>query len=814
MRQIKFITVALCTLVSFNLYSQQPESFRQIDKDKAGNMMFASLSALRPSNAMTDIALLQELLDFPPAITFRLSGDSILDKSGMIHKVYWQYYKGLKVIGGDYAFHVKDGYLHFINGYFLPIKQDISLIPGISMSDAVQFAERAVLAKSVHTNKQLKLTSQYKEMAILKDPLSDQLRLAFKIFVEASNDIIAENEFIDAMNGKLLLTENLICSFLPPNATGSAQTNYSGTQTIITDVIGSQFRMREVQNGVGINTLNANHSSSYSTIPTTATDIFDNDNNWLANEHGSDRIAYDVHWGAEQSYNYWRNVHGRNSINGAGMNINSYFHVGNNVDNAFWVPSSSSMLFGDGASIFKPLGSVDVCAHEFGHGITQYTVPGGGLGPSGQSPALNEGFSDIWGASVEAWAAPAKQRWLIGEEIMNNGKNSLRNMQNPKDNNSQTHGPDTYQGTNWSNSNSPHTNATVLGHWYYLLSVGGSGTNDNGDNYSIAGVGIDKSSRIAYRTEQLLNPSADYWMTRAMSIQAAIELYGQGSCEEISVTNAWRAVGVGDAYPALSLSITGDWYVCPGSSTTYTLNGVTAGYTITWSVSNTSIASLTPNGNQVLVTSNGDGNVILTATATSNSCNSNAYSSTRVISVGQEAVNVMSNINGLNPPLGVSPGELLELDVASVPNTPVQWAVEGGTIVGSSTNSHVLIQVDQCPPYIYNGYLNVYCTFTHPCGTGTYTEWTTVDCGTGGGGPARISPNPANDRATVELLGPGKTIRELKITDKMGNLIKQIKFPGVNKKETIDISVLPSDIYYVQVFDGKIWTGIHLSVRH
>lgn len=48
----------------------------------------------------------------------------------------------------------------------------------------------------------------------------------------------------------------------------------------------------------------------------------------------------------------------------------------------------------------------------------------------------------------------------------------------------------------------------------------------------------------------------------------------------------------------------------------------------------------------------------------------------------------------------------------------------------------------------------------------------------------------------------------------MGNLVKQIRFSGINKREMIDVSLLPSDIYYVQIFDGKIWTGIHLSVRH
>lgn len=261
---------------------------------------------------------------------------------------------------------------------------------------------------------------------------------------------------------------------------------------------------------------------------------------------------------------------------------------------------------------------------------------------------------------------------------------------------------------------------------------------------------------------------------------------------------------------SLSLSIDGDWFVCPNSSSTYTLNGVPGGLNINWAISNPTIASLTSSANQATVTYLADGNVTLTATVGNSSCLSNNVA-TRYLELGEKT---LTDIIGLNPPLGVSPGELLELSVGALPNTPVQWSVEGGTILGSSTNSQVTIQVDYCSGYYVNGYLNVHCTFTHACGTGTYTEWTTVDCSTGGGGPLRVIPNPATGITSIDIQGSGKVIKEIKITDKIGNVLRRIRFSGINKKETIDVSSLPSDIYYVQVFDGKTWTGTHLSVRH
>ncbi|MFC5283950.1 M4 family metallopeptidase [Pedobacter alpinus] len=77
-----------------------------------------------------------------------------------------------------------------------------------------------------------------------------------------------------------------------------------------------------------------------------------------------------------------------------------------------------------------------------------------------------------------------------------------------------------------------HTNSGVLNYWFFLLSDGGSGTNDINNNFNVNGLGINTGAAIAYRTKLLMNnSSANYALCRQLSIQAAIQLFGNCSNE-------------------------------------------------------------------------------------------------------------------------------------------------------------------------------------------------------------------------------------------------------------------------------------------
>jgi hypothetical protein len=124
---------------------------------------------------------------------------------------------------------------------------------------------------------------------------------------------------------------------------------------------------------------------------------------------------------------------GRNSVDGQGGTLSVTVHYGDRYDNAFW--DGAQLVFGDGdGEIFdrftKPM---DVMAHEFTHGVTQYTA---GLTYQGQSGALNESVSDVFASMAKQRAAgetAAAADWLIGEGLFLpsvNGK-ALRSMIEP-----------------------------------------------------------------------------------------------------------------------------------------------------------------------------------------------------------------------------------------------------------------------------------------------------------------------------------------------------------------------------------------------
>jgi hypothetical protein len=167
---------------------------------------------------------------------------------------------------------------------------------------------------------------------------------------------------------------------------------------------------------------------------------------------------------------------------------------------------------------------------------------------AGESGALNESFSDIFGEMIENYVAGPND-WLMGEDRTDG---AIRDMSDPND----FSDPDTYLGTFWKNTcggcsdnGGVHSNSGVQNYWFYLVAVGGSGTNDNGDDFNVTGIGRTAASAIAFRNQTVkLTTNSDYAAARAGAIEAAEDLYGPCSNEVKQVTNAWYAVGVGAAY--------------------------------------------------------------------------------------------------------------------------------------------------------------------------------------------------------------------------------------------------------------------------
>jgi Zn-dependent metalloprotease len=170
------------------------------------------------------------------------------------------------------------------------------------------------------------------------------------------------------------------------------------------------------------------------------------------------------------------------------------------------------ILYEDGFSGLTPFTALDIVAHEMGHGITKFTADLA-YDDGTESQILSEGFSDIWGACVKNYVNinnhvfPLKDIWL---DMYETGR-IPRSFINPKV--SYPPQPNTYlTGAYWVNligciptsgndQCGVHINSGVMNYWFYLLSEGGSGTNDLGNSYDVSGIGIDKAARIVYRAE-------------------------------------------------------------------------------------------------------------------------------------------------------------------------------------------------------------------------------------------------------------------------------------------------------------------------
>jgi Zn-dependent metalloprotease len=134
-------------------------------------------------------------------------------------------------------------------------------------------------------------------------------------------------------------------------------------------------------------------------------------------------------------------------------------HYSTNYENAFW--DGSTMSFGDGATTFYPLVSMDVAGHEVSHGFTEQNS---GLVYSGMSGGMNEAFSDMAGEATENFMKGTND-FLVGPEIFK-ATGALRYMANPtQDGRSIDH------ASKFTSSLDVHLSSGVYNKAFYLLAT-------------------------------------------------------------------------------------------------------------------------------------------------------------------------------------------------------------------------------------------------------------------------------------------------------------------------------------------------------
>jgi Zn-dependent metalloprotease len=195
--------------------------------------------------------------------------------------------------------------------------------------------------------------------------------------------------------------------------------------------------------------------------------------------------------------NFFRKLE-RNSYDNIGSDIILNVHFGVDYNNAFWDGDELTFGDGDGVIFTNFANSLDVVAHEFAHGVTQFTA---NLDYYSQSGALNESFSDVFGSAITQYVLKqdaGNADWLIGDEIMGPDLygEALRSMKAPGtayDNSiigkdpQPDHMDNYYTGP--ADNQGVHINSGILNKAFYLVSMA---------------IGTDKATLIWYHALQNL----------------------------------------------------------------------------------------------------------------------------------------------------------------------------------------------------------------------------------------------------------------------------------------------------------------------
>jgi Zn-dependent metalloprotease len=250
--------------------------------------------------------------------------------------------------------------------------------------------------------------------------------------------------------------------------------------------------------------------------------------------------AYD---GLGDTFNFYLNAYSRNSIDNAGLPLKASVHYGTRYDNAFW--NGQQMVFGDGDGVlFNDFtSSVDVIGHELTHGVTGSEV---NLTYQGQSGALNESVSDVFGVLVKQYAlkqSADKADWLIGADLLAKGVKgiALRSMKAPGtayDDPTLGKDPQPAEMKDFvrttEDNGGVHTNSGIPNRAFYLAAT------------AIGGNAWEKAGQIWYDTitdKALSAHSTFLQFANATSVHAA-HRYGTTSAERKAVEDAWHQVGV------------------------------------------------------------------------------------------------------------------------------------------------------------------------------------------------------------------------------------------------------------------------------
>lgn len=399
--------------------------------------------------------------------------------------------------------------------------------------------------------------------------------LAYHVHTELHNpgDTRHTDYLVDAHTGAILDRWD---SLMTANAEGTGNSQYSGMVRLNTTTIAGGYELRDLTRPAALgNTVNnLNHATDGTgTVYTDADNIWGDGLNYREDPEpttsaNGQTVAVDAAFGIQATWDMFKNVLGRNGIDGLGRSTYARVHYDTGYDNAFYSDQCMCITFGDGTKRL-PYTPLDIAAHEFSHGVCSTTA---GLIYNKESGGLNESNSDIFGVMTEFYYRGANGQgsvlpdtggnWTQGEQIATPLAPQYRRMYKPS--------LDGKSADAWSPTLSTlnvHYSSGPMNRCFYFLSQGATTAGDTSSTYlpgGMPGIGNQKAAKIWYRAlTTYMTPSTDYAAARIAMITAVRDLYPLSGPEEVAVWNAFAAINVGtgwagaDAAPVVAVSETG-----------------------------------------------------------------------------------------------------------------------------------------------------------------------------------------------------------------------------------------------------------------
>ncbi|MBN1290827.1 MAG: M4 family metallopeptidase [Candidatus Latescibacteria bacterium] len=436
---------------------------------------------------------------------------STVTSDGRKHVKFQQIYRGLRIWGQQLVIHFDSNDTPYsFNGRYVPTPSNLD-------PDGMQIQKNAAIETAMNNLSSTKTITEFdqslktllkypgpeSELTVWVDKNYVTPHIAWRVLIRP-NIRDQWQYFIDAYSGEVLDSYNE--TTWETKATASALDALGVTRIINVSQEGNVYYMHDMD--AAIYSYDA-HNKVISSRNTPSL-IQSGNNTW------NDHIAVSAHANSRAVYDYYLNEHGRNGIDGEGMDLPVVVHYTENgtpLDNAFW--NGSMIAFGDAHPYAAAL---DVVAHELTHGVVEYTV---GLEYRYQSGALNESIADVMAAMVDP-------DWEIAEDL---SIGPIRDISNPSKF-GMPENMDEYENLSLDyDYGGVHINMSIPSKAAYLIAES---------------IGREKTADIWYRTldSRYLTSRSEFPDMRYAAIRAADDLYGVNSAESVVVADAFDAVGI------------------------------------------------------------------------------------------------------------------------------------------------------------------------------------------------------------------------------------------------------------------------------